>query len=258
MAGKLGKSGFRKQRGGGEIQQPRGDHASAPPDFGDVREIEIILIVFGVAQRRGLGVDCVILLADIGGAQDSHALGVGSHNPVLDSVVHHLHKVSRAAGPAMKVSLLGGATDFVASGSARYVANAGRQSSQDRIEALHHFWFAANHHAVTALEAPYAAASAYVHVVNFFRGQFLGAPDVVDVIGIAAVDQNISGLQIRQKAGDGLVHNCSGDHQPDSSRLLQLIGKVLERRGSNRLILDQLVYYFWRPVENDTLVATLD
>src|ERR1700722_14034548 len=139
MAGKLGKSGFRKQRGGGEIQQPRGDYASAPPDFGDIREIEIVLIVFGVAQRRGLGVDCVILLANVGGAQDSHAFGVRGHNSVLDSVVHHLHKVSRSAWSAVKVALLRGATDLVASGSARYVANAGRQSGQDRIEALHYF-----------------------------------------------------------------------------------------------------------------------
>src|ERR1700677_1506293 len=110
MAGKLGKSGVRKQRGGGEIQQPGSDYTSAPPDFRDVREIEIVLIVFGVAQRRGLSVDCVILLADIGGAQDSHALGIRSHNPVLDAVVHHLHEVSRAAWSTMKVTLLGGAT----------------------------------------------------------------------------------------------------------------------------------------------------
>ncbi len=61
-----------------------------------------------------------------------------------------------------------------------------------------HVLFAADHHAVAALEAPDAAAGAYVHVVNLFRGEFLGAADVVYVIGIAAVDQNVAGFEIGQ------------------------------------------------------------
>ena len=56
---------------GREVQQPRGDHAAAPPHFGDVAEVEVVLVVRGVAQRRRLGIDGVRLLADIGGAQDA-------------------------------------------------------------------------------------------------------------------------------------------------------------------------------------------
>jgi hypothetical protein len=41
---------------------------------------------------------------------------------------------------------------------------------------------AADHHAVTALQAPHAAARADVDVVNALRRQLLGAPDVVDVV----------------------------------------------------------------------------
>src|SRR6202162_6452965 len=63
---------------------------------------------------------------------------------------------------------------------------------------------------------------------------------------------------MRQKAFDGLLHNCSRDNQPDSSRLLQFVRKVLKRRGSNRLFLNQLIYCFWRHVEDHALVAALD
>ena len=34
------------------------------------REVEVVLVVLRLAQRRGLGVDGVRLLADVGGAQD--------------------------------------------------------------------------------------------------------------------------------------------------------------------------------------------
>ena len=64
---------------------------------------------FGFAQRRGLGVGRVLLLADVGVAQDVHPLRVRRHQPVLDSVVHHLDEVAGAVGPAMQVAVLGGA-----------------------------------------------------------------------------------------------------------------------------------------------------
>ena len=54
------------QRGRRQVQQPRGDHAAAPPHLGDVRQIEVVLVVLGVAQRRRLGVDLGLLLADVG------------------------------------------------------------------------------------------------------------------------------------------------------------------------------------------------
>ena len=40
-----------------QVQQPRGDHAAAAPDLGDVGQIQVVLIVFGVAQRSSLGID---------------------------------------------------------------------------------------------------------------------------------------------------------------------------------------------------------
>ena len=131
-------AGILEQGGRRQVQQPRGDHAAAPPHLGDVAQVEIVLVVLGVAQRRRLGIDRVRLLADIGVAQDAHALGVGGHDAVLDAVVHHLDEVAGAARPAVQIALLGGAADLLASRRARDVARAGRQRGEDRVEALHH------------------------------------------------------------------------------------------------------------------------
>jgi hypothetical protein len=58
--------------------------------------------------------------------------------------------------------------------------------------------FATDHQAVAALESPDAAAGADIDVVDVFLGEFGGAAEVVDVVGVAAVDQNVVGLQQRQ------------------------------------------------------------
>ena len=45
------------QRLGGQVQQPGADHAAAAPDLGDLREVDVVLVVLGVLERGGLGVD---------------------------------------------------------------------------------------------------------------------------------------------------------------------------------------------------------
>ena len=121
-----------------QVEQPRGDHAAAPPDLGDVGEIEVVLVVLGIAQRRRFGVDgmrascrhwprCRIV----------HALGIGGHHAVLDAVVHHLDEMAGAVGPAVQIALLGRAAGLLAARRARDVARAGRQGVEDRVEVLH-------------------------------------------------------------------------------------------------------------------------
>ena len=92
---------------GGEVEQPRRDDAPPPPQLGDLLEVELVLVELGVAQRRRLGVDRVVLEADVGVAQHVQALGVGRHDPVLDAVVDHLHEVAGAARAAVEPPLLG-------------------------------------------------------------------------------------------------------------------------------------------------------
>jgi len=64
-AGVTLEGGLLEKGNGGEIEQPRGDYAAAAPDFGDVGEIEVVLIVLGVAERRGFGVGFVSELANV-------------------------------------------------------------------------------------------------------------------------------------------------------------------------------------------------
>ena len=51
---------------------------------------------------------------------------------------------------------------------------------------------AADHLAEAALEPPDAAARAGIHVVNAVRGQYLRAANVVDVVRVAAVDDDVA------------------------------------------------------------------
>src|SRR4051812_39614501 len=95
-----------------------------------------------------------------------------------------------AVGPAMQPALLGRAAGLLTARRARDVAGAGRQSGEDRLEALYRVSLATDHHAIAALEAPDAAAGADIDIVDGLRRQLRGAADVVNVVGVAAIDQD--------------------------------------------------------------------
>jgi hypothetical protein len=46
----------------GQVEEPRRHHAAAPPQLGDRGEVEVVLVVLGVAERGRLGVDVVAAL----------------------------------------------------------------------------------------------------------------------------------------------------------------------------------------------------
>src|SRR5688572_19210730 len=100
----------------------------------------------------------MILFADICGTQDAHPFGVCGHKSVFDSVVHHLDEVAGSVWPAVQVTQLGGALNLLATWSGRYLTASWTQSLKDWIEATNYFGLASDHHAVTALKAPYATA----------------------------------------------------------------------------------------------------
>ena len=154
------------ERCGREIEQPRGDDAAAPPHLGDLPEIEVVLVELGIRQGRRLRVGGALLVADVGVPEDVEALGVRGHQPVLDSVVHHLHEVAGAARPAAQIAMLRRRGRAAASGRARGRVDGGSERSEDRVEPLHHIRVAADHLAVAALLAPDAAGGSDVDVVN--------------------------------------------------------------------------------------------
>src|SRR5262249_6763476 len=125
-----------RQRLGGEVEEPRRDDAAAPPDLGDLRKIEVVLVVLGMAQRRGLGVDLALLLPGVGLEEDVEPLGVRRHEAVLDPVVDHLHEMPRAGGATVKVALLCRALPG-ATGCWHGGILAGRERREDGIEPAH-------------------------------------------------------------------------------------------------------------------------
>src|SRR3974377_947310 len=257
-AGKFRESGVVEQGDGREIQQPRGNDAAAAPDFRDIFQVKVVLIVLGVAKRGGFGIDDVILLADIGGANDSEAFGIGSHDAVFDAVVDHLDEVAATIGATMQIPLFRGAADFVATGRARDIADTRSQTGKNRIEVLYDVLFPTDHHAKAPFESPNTTARADIDVMNFFGGELLGAPNVVDIVGITPVNQDVAAFERGQEVMKGLVNDGGRDHQPNRTGLLKFLHEVLERGRTDRLLLGQFVDGFLRPVENHTLMAAFD
>ena len=94
----------------------------------------------------------------------------------------------------------------------------------------------ADHHAVTALQAPDAAAGPDIHVIDPFRRELMGAADVIHIVRIAAVDEDVAALEMRHEVGNGAIHDGRWNHQPDRARLLQLAHEVGKRGGAHRLV----------------------
>ena len=105
---------------------------------------------------------------------------------------------------------------------------------------LHRFGFAADHHAIAALEAPDATAGADIHIVNSFWDELLGAADVIDVIRIAAVNQDVATLEMRQKISNCVVYRANRHHEPNGTWLCELFGELRQRSRADGLFLHQL------------------
>ena len=150
-----------------------------------------------IAQRRRLRVGFTLPRPRVGGVQNAQALGIRGHDAVFDAVVNHFDEMARAVRTAMQVALFGGTAKLLATGRAGNIADAGRQGCENGIQTFNDVLFAADHHAITAFQSPDAAACAHVHVMNSFRSQFLRAPDVIHVVGIASVNEDVASLQER-------------------------------------------------------------
>ena len=83
----------------------------------------------------------------------------------------------------------------------------------------------------------------------------MGAADIVDIVGIAAVDDRVASLERRQKIGDRLVDDRRGNHQPDRARLFELLGQVRQRGAADRLFVDQPLDGLGGHIEDHAFVA---
>src|ERR1700731_3705295 len=131
----------------------------------------------------------MVLFADVRGPQDTHSLGICRHDSVFNAVVDHFDKMAGAVRTAAEVAEFGGGTEFLTTRSSWNRTDTRRECGEDRIEMFHHRWFAANHHAIAALQTPDPTARSDVNVVNIFLGQFFGSPDVFHIIRIATINK---------------------------------------------------------------------
>src|SRR5580692_1086017 len=147
--------------------------------------------------------------------QDVQPLGVGGHDAVLHAVVHHLHKVTRTARPAMEISLFRSAAYLVSPRGTRNIADTGSDGFEDRVQVLDSIGGPSDHETVAPLQSPDTATGSDVHILDPLGREFSAAANVIDVIRIAAIDQNVAGLQVWGKLGNRIVHKPSRYHQPN-------------------------------------------
>src|SRR5450432_396067 len=142
---------------------------------------------------------------------------------------------------AVQITFFRSALGVFAAGGAIDVATAGRERFENGVEVLDDGVFATNHLAVATFEPPDSPTGANVNVVDSAWGKFLRAADVVDIVGIAAIDQNVVLFELGHEAGDGGVDHGSRNHQPDGTRLLELGDKIIEGSGSGSAFARELI-----------------
>ena len=153
--------------------------------------------------------------------KDVEAFGVRLHQAVFDPVVHHFYEVSRARWPAVKVTVFDRAVDLFASRSAYNLTRTGGQSFEDRIEMTNRFLRPADHHAIAAFEAPYAAACSHIDVVNFLLAQHASAAHIVFEVRVATIDNDVVSFQSIGEVSNCFLRSFTGwNHDPNDPRLI--------------------------------------
>src|SRR6202012_2134124 len=109
---------------------------------------------------------------------------------------------------------------------------------------------------VAAFQAPDATACAYVDIVDALGSQLLGAANVVDIVRVAAIDQDVALFKHGSDLSDGFFHGAGRNHEPKRTRLDQLADHVFERRSSSDAwCFRQLAHCFGRTVKDHALLT---
>src|SRR6266516_1799242 len=91
--------------------------------------------------------------------------------------------------------MTGAGTPSSTAGSGLGAAGARGDGAEDRVQPPDGLVLAADHQAVTAVQAEYAARRAAVQGVDLLRREPLRPDDVVPVVRVPAVDHGVTGLQ---------------------------------------------------------------
>src|SRR6266852_5044378 len=202
---------------GSKIQQPRTSAAATTPKLRHIGEVEIILVVLRISQRRSLGIDLLLMFANVCMMQDVQALSVGGHDAVFNTIMDHFDEVTSTIRPTVQVPLLSSSTNLFSSRCARDCIDARSQGREDRVEVLDDILLTANHQAVTALETPDASTRSSVNVVNALGFKLSSAPNIIVVVGITAIDDDVAWCEMWNDGFQCRIYRGSRHHQPDST-----------------------------------------
>src|SRR6185369_2981057 len=157
-----------RQRGCDEIEQPRGDDASAAPYLGDVRHIELESLV---SRKTILGPLF----------QNVEAFSVGLHHSIFDAVVNHLHEMARTRGASVNITefRLPMRTGKVGVAGSLDRSEAGGERDEDGIEQFDLRGRPPDHHAISTLQAPDSSRNANIQIVEPLFRQCLRTADIV-------------------------------------------------------------------------------
>src|SRR5690625_593256 len=155
---------------------------------------------------------------------DRKPFGICLHHAVFDAVVDHFHEVSRSR------------RTHVAPAHTRSES----QYLENRPEMVHRFRLTADHHAVTFLQPPDAAARAHVDHPDAHLFQNLRPHHRLTVARVTAVDHDVTLIELFCHADHGVAcHPPGGKHKPHGPRRLELRHHIQHRLHDLRTVIRQ-------------------
>jgi hypothetical protein len=94
--------------------------------------------------------------------------------------------------------------------------------------------------------------------MDVFGLEGFGAADVVLIEGVAAVDEDVVGLEMGEEVGDDVVDHGGGNHEPDDAGGGELLDKLFGGGGAGAAHFGKGVDGGLVAVEADALVASFD
>jgi hypothetical protein len=91
--------------------------------------------------------------------------------------------------------------------------------------------------------------------VQSFAGEFFRAANVVDVIGVAAVDHDVADVELTGQLVQRSVHHAGRNHQPDGARLGKLFYEVVQRSSTQSAFPGELLHGVRAAVVDHPLVT---
>src|SRR5947209_15837283 len=150
-------------------------------------------------MRDGVQIQVVLF----SGMENLKSLTIRLKHTILDAIMHHFDKMASASWATVEVAI--------------------RRSKgfQEWFYMIKGRLFAANHEAVSYLEAPNTTTGTSIHELEASGSKFLAAPNRVVEVRVASIDNNVSFGEQGSNLVDHVIGGLTGRyHGPDDTRSL--------------------------------------